>query len=173
MDDAPYRLMVVCTGNICRSPIAEAVLRQRLDAAGLGAAVVVDSGGTSPEEEGNPIDRRARTVLLGHGYPPPEHVARGIDPAWLGERDLVLAMTAQHARWLRRHAPDGAGERVRMWRSFDPGAPAGATDGELDVADPWYGGAEDFESTLAQVEAAADAVVEHVRGELTARRSAR
>ncbi len=173
MDEAPYRLMVVCTGNICRSPIAEAVLRERLDAAGLGRAVVVDSGGTSPEEAGNPIDRRAQAVLVGHGYAPPRHVARGVEPAWLGQRDLVLAMTAQHARWLREHAPDGADGRVRMWRSFDPAAPAGAADEELDVEDPWHGGPEDFEATLTQVEAAADAVVEHVREQLTARRSAR
>ncbi len=169
MAHTPYRVMTVCTGNICRSPIAEVVLRRRLEEAGLGGVVAVDSGGTSPEEEGNGMDRRAGAVLAAHGYPVPRHVARHVEPAWLGERDLVLAMTAQHARWLRRHAPDGAGDRVRMYRSFDPDAPGGAQEAELEVEDPWYGGPQDFEATLAAVEAAADAIVDHVREQVRAR----
>lgn len=170
MDSPAYRVLVVCTGNICRSPIAEAVLRARLDDAGLGAAVAVDSGGTSAEEEGGPIDPRAREVLAAHGYPVPRHRARVVEPAWLAERDLVLAMTATHASWLRRRA-GAAADRVRMYRSFDPAALAGAEEAALDVADPWYGGGEDFEATLAAVEAGADGVVEHVR-EALARRPA-
>lgn len=163
MDAPEYRILAVCTGNICRSPIAEVVLRARLDDAGLGARVVVDSGGTTPSEEGNPMDRRARAVLAEHGYEVPRHVARHVESAWLGERDLVLAMTATHARWLRSR---GAPADVRMYRSFDPAAPVGGPEAVLDVADPWYGGAEDFETTLAEVEAGADAVVEHVRAAL-------
>ena len=58
-----YRVMTVCTGNICRSPMAEIVLRQRLEAAGLADEVVVDSSGVSDEEHGHPVDRRARSVL--------------------------------------------------------------------------------------------------------------
>jgi protein-tyrosine phosphatase len=172
---SPYRVMTVCTGNICRSPIAEVVLRDRFERAGLGDAVVVDSSGTSDEETGNPIDRRARSVLAEAGYPVPSHRAHQATPAELGERDLVLAMTARHARWLRTHAPDGAAARVRMYRSFDPAAPAGngsgavADESALDIEDPWYGDRSDFEATLAQVEAAADGVVEHVRGQLTRR----
>ena len=167
--EQPYRILTVCTGNICRSPVAEVVLRSRLDDAGLGGRVVVDSGGTSSDEEGAPVDRRARAVLAAHGYDVPRHVARQVEAPWLGQRDLVLAMTAQHARWLRRRAPEGARDRVRLYRSFDPAAPAGAAEEELDIADPWYGGPEDFEATLAEVEAGADAVVEHVRRELGAR----
>ena len=59
----PYSVMVVCTGNICRSPMAEIVLRERFAAAGLADQVVVDSTGISDEERGNPLDRRARAVL--------------------------------------------------------------------------------------------------------------
>ncbi len=167
--EQPYRILTVCTGNICRSPIAEVVLRARLDDAGLGGRVVVDSGGTSSEEEGNPVDRRARAVLARHGYAVPRHAARQVQAPWLGDRDLVLAMTEQHARWLRRQAR-GDADQVRMYRSFDPAAPVGAAEGDLDIADPWYGGPEDFEVTLAEVEAGADAVVEHVRAALDARR---
>jgi protein-tyrosine phosphatase len=165
----PYRVMTVCTGNICRSPIAEVVLRDRFDAAGLGERVVVDSGGTSSEELGNPIDPRAARVLQQAGYAVPRRTAHQVSPRDIGERDLLLAMTAQHARRLRTQAPsEDDAAKVRMYRSFDPSAPSLETvsESELDVEDPWYGGPDDFLATLEQVEAAADAIVEHVRAEL-------
>ena len=162
-----YRVMTVCTGNICRSPMAEVVLRDRLEKAGLGDVVEVTSTGISDEEHGNPIDHRAQRVLRDHGYPVPRRAARQVGPTDLTANDLGLAMTSVHARALRRLAktPDVA-ERVVMYRAFDPAAPTpGRGDAEhvLDIADPWYGGPEDFETCLDQVEAAADAVVDHVR----------
>ena len=165
-----YRVMTVCTGNICRSPIAEMVLRDRFEAAGLGERVVVDSGGISAEELGNPIDPRAARVLREAGYRLPDESAHQVTPKDIGERDLLLPMTSQHARRLRTQAPtpeDAA--KVRMWRSFDPSAPALdlVDESELDVADPWYGGHDDFLVTLEQVEAAADAIVAHVRAALS------
>jgi len=163
----PYRLMTVCTGNICRSPMAEVVLRARFEAAGLGDRVVVDSTGVSDEERGNPIDRRARAVLVEHGYDVDgTHRARQVRPDDLTRRDLVLAMTAQHARALRRLDADAP---VRMYRSFDPAAPhvaPGEPERALDIADPWYGGRQDFEDCLAEVEAAADGIVTFVRSAL-------
>ncbi len=172
----PYRVMTVCTGNICRSPMAEVVLRERFAAAGLADEVVVDSSGISDEEEGNPVDRRAASVLREHGYEVPRHRAHQVTPGEIASRDLLLAMTARHARWLRTQAPDAeAAARVRMYRSFDPAAPATggpgavADESELDIDDPWYGDRSDFETTLEQVEAAADAVVAHVREQLQRR----
>ncbi|WP_353706984.1 low molecular weight protein-tyrosine-phosphatase [Cellulosimicrobium sp. ES-005] len=163
----PYRVMTVCTGNICRSPMAEVVLRDRFEAAGLGDRVVVDSTGISDEERGNPIDRRARAVLAEHGYVVDgTHRARQVRAGDLAARDLVLAMTSQHARALRRL--DAAGP-VRMYRSFDPAAPRvapGEPEHVLDIADPWYGGQQDFEDCLAEVEAAADGIVDFVRTRL-------
>lgn len=179
----PYRVMTVCTGNICRSPMAEIVLRDRFEAAGLGDRVVVDSTGVSDEERGNPIDRRARAVLLEHGYDVDgTHRARQVRAEDVASRDLVLAMTAQHARALRRLLDGRRGpeqrtgsedlaDRLRMYRSFDPAAPLvapGERESVLDIADPWYGGAQDFEECLAEVEAAADGIVEHVRARLEA-----
>ncbi|GEK23012.1 phosphotyrosine protein phosphatase [Cellulomonas xylanilytica] len=150
----PYTVMVVCTGNICRSPMAEVVLRERFAAAGLADRVVVDSTGISDEEHGDPIDRRARTVLVAAGYPSGDgHRAR--QTVADDRRDLVLAMTDAHARALRR-----LGAEPVLFRSFDPAA-AGA-----DMADPWYGGPADFEECLTQIEAAADAIVDHVRADL-------
>jgi len=170
-----YRVMTVCTGNICRSPMAEVVLRQRIAVAGLGDEVVVDSSGTSDEERGNPVDARARRVLVAHGYPAGDgHRARQVRSDDLATRDLVLAMTAAHARTLRRlrggDDVSAISERVVLLRRFDPAAPVVTDPREehrLDIDDPWYGGPDDFEACLAQIEAAADGVVAHVREALT------
>ena len=164
------RVMTVCTGNICRSPMAEIVLRHHLEAAGLGGHVAVDSTGISDEEHGRPVDRRARTALEARGYVVGDHRARRVRADELPARDLVLAMTQHHARVLRSMLPPGD-ERVVMFRAFDPAAPV-VVDGDervLDVDDPWYGGSEDFETCLDQVEAAAAGVVAHVRALLAAR----
>ena len=166
-----YRVMTVCTGNICRSPMAEVVLRERLEAAGLGDVVVVDSTGISDEEHGRPVDRRAHRVLAAHGYSVPQHRARQVTPVDLPARDLLLPMTATHARALRNlaHGDPAVLARIRMYRSFDPAAPAGGPDHLLDVDDPWYGPDEGFEDTLAEIESAAGAIVDHVRAELASR----
>lgn len=164
-----FRVMTVCTGNICRSPMAEVVLADRFAQAGLGHLVQVDSTGISDEEHGRPIDPRARRVLAAHGYDVPAHVARRVRRDQVAERDLVLAMTASHARALRALAPgDHVADRVRMLRSFDPAAPRDVPEHRLDVDDPWYGDQEGFEVTLAEIEAAADGIVDHVRTELAA-----
>ena len=92
-----------------------------------------------------------------HGYPTGDgHRARQVRRG--DERDLVLAMTRAHARALR-------GDAV-LFRSFDPAA------GGADMADPWYGGDEDFEACLEQIEAAADGIVDHVRNVLGNARAA-
>lgn len=165
-----YRVMTVCTGNICRSPMAEVVLRVRLAAAGLADEVVVDSTGVSDEERGNPIDPRARRVLVAHGYDGGDgHRARQVETAELRRRDLVLPMTALHARALRHLDPDAP---VVMLRRFDPAAPQVSDphdERRLDIDDPWFGGPLEFEHCLAQIEAAADGVVARVRGDLARR----
>lgn len=166
--------MTVCTGNICRSPMSEVVLRDRFAGAGLGDDVLIDSTGISSEEYGNPMDQRALAVLRDHGYDDPAmraHQARQVRAADLAARDLVLAMTSAHARALRRLAGDDTSlvARVHLYREFDPAAPVlrpGDAEHVLDIDDPWYGGRSAFEECLAQVEAAADAVVAHVLAEL-------
>lgn len=167
----PYRVAMVCTGNICRSAMAQVVLTDRLVAAGLGADVIVTSSGVSDEEHGNPIDPRARRLLGERGYGTGDapaahavitgHRAHRVTDAELAEHDLVLAMTSAHRRELVRRAEQAGTqvERVRMFRVFDPAAPAGADGPELDVADPWYGTMSDFVDTLEVVERVCDALV--------------
>jgi protein-tyrosine phosphatase len=166
----PYRIIVVCSGNICRSPMGEFVLRELFEEAGLDDRVVVDSAGTTSWEEGNPADRRTLEVLARRGHADfggTAHLARRFIPDWLDERDLVLAADSGHVADLRRMArSDEQRQRIRLFREFDPEA---VESGELEMADPWYGETTAFDQTYAEVTAAARGVVEHVRDELRAR----
>jgi len=146
--------------------MGEIVLREAATAAGID--VVVESAGVSDEEEGNPIDRRARRVLDSAGYPVHDHRARQVRAGELDRYDLVLAMTSQHLSALHRRADrDGTDPtHLRMWREFDPAAPRSADNSclrDLDIPDPWYGGHQDFVDTLAALEAGLDRIVEHLR----------
>lgn len=163
-----YSIVAVCTGNICRSPMAEFALRRAFEAAGLGERVRVDSAGVSDEELGNPVDPRAGDLLRREGLDASAHAAQAFDPARFADRDLVLALDLVHWRRLRALAPDApAAEKVRLLREFDP-AVAGSEHTELGIYDPWYGGAEDFETTHGMITAAVPGVVRAVAGELDA-----
>ncbi|MDO5025256.1 MAG: low molecular weight protein-tyrosine-phosphatase [Trueperella sp.] len=180
-------ILVVCTGNICRSPMGEIVLRAQLAAAGVAAEV--SSAGVSAEESGNYIDRRAAQELRRNGYQVPEvHHAHQVTASELRAADLVLAMTVGHARSLRatmaRLGIDT--EKLHLWREFDgttavapqgafgPGGPLAnaqpkkrsrfadfyTSDGSLDVPDPWYSTDQSgFTATLDTVEAGARGIV--------------
>ena len=160
-----YRIITVCTGNICRSPMAELMLAEALAAEGL-AGVVVDSAGTTAYEVGRPIDPRAARNLLSHGINSDHHVAREWRPEWFQSHDLILALDVDHYGWLRQAAPDHESlAKIRMLRSFDP-AVAGKDLLDQGIEDPWYGGHSDFEMTWNLIHAAVPGVVEHVRAQL-------
>ena len=185
----PYRVVMVCTGNICRSAMAEIVLRDRLAAAGIPdsgpGGVTVTSAGVSDEERGNPIDSRARRVLAEAGYGTgaddvsratdiaiTSHAAHRITDAEITEADLLLAMTDSHWNVLQRRAAGLGAEpsRIRMYREFDPAAApqtetvaAGrASRGVLNVPDPWYGTMTDFIDTLEVVERVSDELADEL-----------
>ncbi len=111
-----YRVCFVCTGNICRSPMAESVFRARVAEAGLADLVAVDSAGTGGWHEGEPADPRTISVLEENGYDS-EHTARQFLPSWFARLDLVIALDAGH---LRAPAPPRA---HRGGRAQDPSAP--------------------------------------------------
>jgi protein-tyrosine phosphatase len=147
-------VVFVCTGNICRSPIAEKVFRHELERAGLADAVRVSSAGTGSWHIGEPADPRAAAVLEAAGYPT-DHVARQVDAEQLGA-DLIVALDRSHERTLRSLVPEP--DRVRLLRSFDPDSPPGA-----EVPDPYYGGDDGFTTVLKMIEAAMPGLIEWVR----------
>ncbi len=141
----PYRVCCVCLGNICRSPMAEVILRQQVERAGLGGRVIVDSAGTGDWHIGAAMNDRARAELARHGYDGATHRARQWDPSWSAQRDLVLAMDAANLRDLRAQAPAADAGRIRLFGE------AGGLDG-ADVPDPYYGTAADFARVRAMLE---------------------
>jgi protein-tyrosine phosphatase len=154
-DGSPYRIAVVCLGNICRSPIAEVVLREKIARAGLDDRVEVVSAGTGGWHIGEPMDRRAATVLAAHGYDGSAHQVSKFEHHWHDECDLVLAMDRSNHTDLGALAPGGQTERLLLFRDFDPRA----TDDDRDVPDPYFGGDDGFTSVLTTVERTADAIV--------------
>ena len=185
----PYRVVMVCTGNICRSAMAEVVLRDRLAAAGIpdsgSGGVTVTSAGVSDEERGNPIDSRARRVLTEAGYGVgaddvsratgiaiASHTAHRVTDAEITEADLLLAMTDSHWNVLQRRAASLGAEpdRIRMYRELDPAstqqveavAAGGSSRSVLNVPDPWYGTMADFLDTLEVVERVSDELAEQL-----------
>lgn len=164
----PYRIIAVCTGNICRSPMAELMLAEAFAAAGLAGAVVVDSAGTTAYEAGRPIDPRAARKLTAHNLLSDRHIAREWRKEWFTERHLILALDVDHYGWLRASAPDDESlERIRMLRSFDPLL---ATKDPLDqgIEDPWYGDHSDFAAVWDQIQASVPGIVEYVRSAIAA-----
>lgn len=163
----PYRIVIVCWGNICRSPMAEFVLRQELEDAGLGDLVVVSSAGTSTEELGRPLDPRTvavmeRNSVRDSGF----SVKRAVQfrAESFDDVDLVLAADHVHDRILRDRARSREDrDKIHLLRSFDPAAVEAGT---LGMDDPWYGVDDDFDITYAEIVAAAPGIIEHVRARL-------
>ncbi|HUC05016.1 MAG TPA: low molecular weight protein-tyrosine-phosphatase [Acidimicrobiales bacterium] len=156
--DEPFRVVFVCTGNICRSPMAEVVTRTLAgsrvltDRRPLGSLLRVSSAGTGPWHDGEPMDERAAAALRRAGYPEHRHVARQVVTRTLGTNDLVVALDRRHHQTLR--SLGSPPERLFLLRAFDPRAGAAA-----DVPDPYYGSAADFDSCLAMIEAGCRGVV--------------
>ncbi len=136
----------VCTGNICRSPMAEKMFAHQIDQRGLADAVRVSSAGTGDWHVGHGADRRAERVLSDHGYPTAHRAAQVCDDHM--SADLVIALGRNHFQILTDWGVDPA--RLRMLRSFDPASGPRPPD----VDDPYYGGQADFEDVLQVIEAA-------------------
>lgn len=156
----------MCSGNICRSPMAEVVLRHEASTLGLAEHLEVDSAGTAADV-GFDIDRRARMALELRGYRPARHRGRQFEPAWLLERDLVVAMERSHVRWLENRAPKiGRTAAVRLLLSYPTGR--GGHGNSLEIPDPWCGDEAEFESCLDLVQVGCVALLSELAPELSA-----
>jgi protein-tyrosine phosphatase len=153
VSQAPTRLLVVCLGNICRSPLAEGALRARIEASPLADRVRVDSAGTGGWHAGEPPDRRAIACARDHGVDIAGLRARQLRTRDFEDFDWLLCADADNLHEVRRQAPPQARDRVALLLDWAGTVPHG------EVPDPYYGHRDHFEEVWRLVDAAARAVV--------------
>lgn len=157
-------LLIVCLGNICRSPMAEGALRARLAEAGLDH-VRVDSAGTGDWHAGNPPDSRAIATAAGHGVDISGLRARQLHRDDYQRFDWLLCADLQNLRDVRARGPADASARIDLltrWAGIDADVDEGA------IPDPYTGGPGDFEHVWRMVDEVAAAAVARLRGPIDA-----
>ena len=155
------RILLVCLGNICRSPTAEGILRQKIHQAGLAHRVSLDSAGTGPWHVGKPPDPRAQVAALQAGYDLSRLRGRQVEVGDFEAFDLVLGMDYSNLHDLLALCPGQYQSRIHLFLPFCE------VDAEEEVPDPYYGGDQGFQRVISLIEQAADNIVERIRdGEL-------
>jgi protein-tyrosine phosphatase len=161
--DTRFSVLMVCMGNICRSPTAEGVLRHLVAQAGLQDTVHIDSAGTLGYHVGSPPDERSARHAYQRGYDLSSLRARQVHRRDFERFDLILAMDWQNLEELQALCPPGLEHKLKRLMEF---APAGWDEV---VADPYYGGTDGFERVLDHVEAACEGLLGHLRTALSER----
>jgi protein-tyrosine phosphatase len=144
-----YRVLFVCTGNICRSPTAEGVFRSLVEARGLEGRISTDSAGTGAWHVGEPPDARSQETARRRGVEIGGLRARTVRPDDFALFDLVVAMDRGHYRALAHACPAEHAERVRLFMDFAANAAM------RDVPDPYYGEGDGFERVFDMIESGA------------------
>jgi protein-tyrosine phosphatase len=170
-EPAPFRVLFVCLGNICRSPTAEGTMRALVREAGLEDRIELDSAGTGSWHVGSAPDERATAAAAARGIAL-EGAARQVSVADFDDFNLMIAMDSANLSDLRDLAGDDRRrEKVRLLREFEPAGGAhgqeGRAPGDLDVPDPYYGPGDGFERVLDMVEASCRGLLAQIEtGEL-------
>ena len=157
MSGEKFGVLFVCTGNICRSPTAEAIFRKLAADAGMEEAVTADSAGTHGYHVGEPPDPRAQKAAAKRGYDLSALRARKFESADFQRFDLILAMDQEHYAILSRSAGSSAGHKLKLMMSY------ARRFADEEVPDPYYGGPQGFERVLDMLEDAARGLLESLR----------
>ena len=150
-------VLFVCMGNICRSPTAEGVFARLVEEAGLSELIEIDSAGTHAYHIGEPPDRRAREAAARRGFHLDDQRARRIERADFESFDYIVAMDRGNLEDLQEMCVPGHEHKLRLLLEFAPELP------EMEVPDPYYGGARGFERVLDLVEEAARGLLKELR----------
>jgi len=158
-ESALFRLCFVCTGNICRSPMAEVVFTDLIKKSGLEGRIGVTSAGTGDWHVGERSDERTLTALAERGYDGSKHRAKQFDPDWFDGLDLVVVFDRGQERILKAWAPtDQDRSKVQLLLGFDKDQP-----GQLDVPDPYYSDSAFFDQVLAMIQHASSALFDQIK----------
>ena len=149
------KILFVCHGNICRSPMAEFVMKDLVKKAGLESQFHIESAATSTEEIGNPVYPPARRKLAEHGIDCTGKTARQLTNTDYGRYDLLIGMDRANLRNMRRICGGDAGGKLHLLMDF--------SDRPGEVADPWY--TNDFETTWRDVLAGCQGLLERCQGD--------
>ncbi|MDK4719722.1 MULTISPECIES: low molecular weight protein-tyrosine-phosphatase [Rhizobium] len=139
-----HRILFVCAGNICRSPLAEGIFKHLAGEAGRTAEFEVDSAGTGGWHQGERPDRRSIAVAANHGIDISDQRARRIEPADFGRFDLILAMDQDNLKNLRKAASADALGKLHLFNALALGS-------NQDIPDPYYGDRGDFETVYTML----------------------
>jgi len=153
-------VLIVCTGNICRSPTAEGVMRELARKRGLADRVKVESAGTHDYHVGEPPDPRSQKHASKRGYDLSAQRASQVKDADFQSFDYILAMDRGHLRMLRSMAPADAKAKLGLFLE------ASGKWKDEDVPDPYYGGHAGFEQVLDMVEEAAERWLDRIESEI-------
>jgi len=156
-----YRVLLVCMGNICRSPTAEGVLRKKIQMNRLGDKVEVDSAGTHGYHVGEAPDARTQRAASVRGYNLSQLRARKVAPQDLDYFDLILAMDKTNLDNLKRIATVEQQQRIKLFMDY------ACNFEDEEVPDPYYGLGHGFDLVLDMVEDAAQGLIEEIRNNLT------
>ena len=154
----PFRVLFVCMGNICRSPTAHGVFRQKVADAGLAEVIEVDSAGTHNFHPGSPPDRRSQAYAARRGYDVADLRARQIRGADFEHYDLILVMDAENLAAVGAVCPSLHRGKIRRLTEY-----CLRYIGSDEVPDPYYGSAQEFERALDLVEDACDGLMQQLR----------
>jgi len=156
---AKHRILFVCLGNICRSPMAEGVFRRVAADAGVAHLFEIDSAGMGDWHKGDAPDSRAQKAAKSRGVDISAQSARKVELEDFDTYDLVLAMDGSNIADLHDIAPHAARPKIRRFLDYAPHL------GAQDVPDPYYGGPEGFDHVLDLIEAAAEGLLADLMGE--------
>jgi len=153
----PIKILFVCMGNICRSPMAEGVFRHHVRQVGLDGLIAIDSAGTHDYHVGELPDPRAQRAAGRRGYDLATLRGRQVSRADFLEFDYLLAMDEVNLRALERLCPSRHAHKLKLFMEF------GTNAAPREVPDPYYGGEQGFERVLDMVEEASQGLLAHLR----------
>lgn len=151
------KVLVVCMGNICRSPLAHGLLEHRVAKAGLAGRITIDSAGTHAYHVGNPPDPRSQQTALRHGIDLSSQRARKVVASDFAEFDYVLAMDNDNHALLSGQCPEEHRHKLKLFLEFAPQL------SETEVPDPYYGGDSGFEQVYQLIAVATDGLIADIK----------